>query len=81
MSFPLKNPLNNDNNILASTKNITFLFHDKNDYMIIDTHIKREKKETPKQTTPSSFSQAAKSYYRFNPIKTFPGLSLLWSFS
>lgn len=73
---------------------MTILFQDNTDSIIIYVDIYNmfmlyvyilciyEWKEwNPKQATPSSFDQAAKSYYRFNPIKTFPGLSLLWSSS
>lgn len=60
---------------------MTLLFQDNNDSTKKKHNKKERKKGTPKQAPPSSFGQAAKSYYRFNPIKTFPGLSLLWSFS
>lgn len=61
---------------------MTLLFQDNNDSTKKKKHNEKERKErNPKQAPPSSFGQAAKSYYRFNPIKTFPGLSLLWSFS
>lgn len=58
----------------------TFLLCHSNDTRLKypETQLQNNPEQTP---LPYSLGQAAKSYYKFNPIKMFPGLSLLWSFS